>query len=97
MKASSPRKRGNRAWQKVVVAPGEDMTMVADKLRECGQRGGDGEPIEAHALFDAQSRLRRIHARYANGWRATLVVRVDGSYSLSQAIKIVSQARSMPA
>ncbi len=74
------------------------MEMVADKLRECGQRGSDGCPVEAHAHFDAKNRLRRIHTRYANGWRATLVIRVDGSYSLSQAVKLVSEIKgALPA
>lgn len=90
MKASSPQSRGNRAWQKVAVSE-DNMEMVAAKLRECGQVGGDGAPAEAHAHFDSSGRLRRVHARYDNGWRATLVIRVDGSWSLSQAIKHVSK------
>lgn len=92
MKASSPRRRGNRGWSKVAVAP-DNMAMVAEQLRQCGSFGGEGEPVEAHAHFDTQNRLRRIHASYANGWRATLVIRVDGSYSLSQAIKLVSEPK----
>lgn len=96
MRSASPQRRGNRAWQKVAVEAGK-MAMVADQLRECGQVGGDGDPVEAFAHFDSAGRLRRIHARYANGWRATLVIRIDGSWSLSQAIKIVSHKPGAPA
>ncbi|MFB0874560.1 MULTISPECIES: hypothetical protein [unclassified Sphingobium] len=96
MRAASPQRRGNRAWQKVAVSA-ENMAMVADQLRACGQLAGDGDPIEAFAHFDNGRRLRRIHARYANGWRATLVIRVDGSWSLSQAIKLVSHKPGVPA
>lgn len=92
MKASASRSRNSRGWQKVMITS-DNMTMVAEKLRECGQRGGDGDPVLAHAHFDSQNRLRRIHATYSNGWRATLTVRADGSYSLSQAIKLVSQPK----
>ncbi|MGE4323394.1 MAG: hypothetical protein AB7E60_10250 [Sphingobium sp.] len=96
MRAASPKRRGNRAWHKVVVTA-DNLAMVGGKLRECGPIGGDGDPVEAHALFDAANRMRRIHARYANGWRVTLVIRVDGSYSLSQAIKLVARAGRAPA
>lgn len=96
MRTSSLPTGGKRGWQKVKVTS-DNMAMVAEKLRECGQRGGDGDPVLAHAHFDNQNRLRRIHATYSNGWRATLTIRVDGSYSLSQAIKLVSQPKAVPA
>lgn len=96
MRGKSARTGGNRGWQKVVVEA-DNMTMVAEKLRETGMIAGDGEPVEAHAHFDAQRRLRRIHARYANGWRATLNIRVDGSYSLSQALKLVCKPKAVSA
>lgn len=69
------------------------MPVIAEQLRECGSLGGEGDPVAAHAHFDRQGRLRRIHATYENGWRATLVLRIDGSYSLSQAIKFVSKPK----
>lgn len=92
MRASSPAKRG-RGWRRVDVTS-DNMPMVAQKLREAGSVGGEGEPAAAHAHFDRQGRLRRIHATYANGWRATLTLRTDGSYSLSQALKLVSAAKA---
>ncbi|EQB31974.1 hypothetical protein [Sphingobium ummariense] len=97
MRAASPKKRGLRSWRRVDVTP-DNMEMVGAKLRECGTMGGEGEPVQAHAHFDRQGRLRRIHAAYENGWRVTINIRLDGSYSLSQAIKIVSKPKGhMPA
>ena len=95
MKASSPRKRGNRGWFKSIV-PDADMAKVGALLRDAGPIAGDGDPTHAHAHYDPQGRVRRVHATYANGWRATLVLRVDGSFSLSQAIKMVSQPQPLP-
>lgn len=96
MRARSPRNRGNAGWRKVDVTA-ELMPHVAEQLRNAGSLGGEGIPVAAHAHFDRQGRLRRIHATYENGWRATLVLRLDGSYSLSQAIKLVTQAKGEPA
>lgn len=92
MRASTPSKRKG-GWRRVDVTA-DNMPMVAEKLREAGSVGGEGQPTAAHAHFDRQGRLRRIHATYANGWRATLTLRTDGSYSLSQALKMVSVARA---
>lgn len=91
MRKRSPVKRGG--WRRVDVT-GDNMPMVAEKLRDAGSVGGEGEPTAAHAHFDRQGRLRRIHATYANGWRATLTLRVDGSYSLSQALKLISTPKA---
>jgi len=91
MRASSPRRRGLRGWRRVDVTA-DNMAMVGEKLRECGSMGGDGDPVAAHAFYDNQGRLRRLHATYGNGWRATLVIRTDGSFSLSQAIKLIHPA-----
>jgi hypothetical protein len=96
MRASSPRQRGNRGWRKIPVNEA-DMPKVAALLREAGPIAGDGDPTAAHAHYDPQGRVRRVHATYANGWRATLVLRVDGSFSLSQAIKLVSQPKGATA
>ena len=94
MRASSPRKRGTRGWKRVTM-PAEKMPLIGEQLRECGSVGGDGDPIEAYAHYDNAGRLRRLHARYTNGWRATLVIRLDGGYSLSQAIKLVSAPKDV--
>jgi hypothetical protein len=60
-------------------------------LRQCGFIGDDADPLEVKAHFDRAGRPRRIHATYPNGWRATLNLRADKTYSLSQAIKFVSR------
>lgn len=91
MRAASPRRRGLRGWRRVDYAA-EMIALVGEQLRECGSLGGDGDPVAAHGFYDNQGRLRRLHATYANGWRATLVVRTDGSWSLSQAIKFIHPA-----
>lgn len=88
MSGKATRASRNRAWQKVVVGA-EKMAMVAERLRETGTIAGEGDPVEAHANFDAQGRIRPVHARYTNGWP----IRVDGTYSLSQAIRFVSQPK----
>jgi len=89
MRARSPRQRGNAGWRRIDITA-EKMPAWAEALREAGSLAGDGDPVAAHAHYDRQGRLRRVHATYQNGWRATLVVRTDGSVSLSQAIKLVT-------
>lgn len=89
MRAGSPRTRGNAGWRKVAVTA-ERMPAIAQQLRDTGCVAGNGDPIEAHIHYDRQGRARRVHARYENGWRATLVLRLDGTISLSQAIKLIT-------
>ncbi|HEX7821035.1 MAG TPA: hypothetical protein VF463_10500 [Sphingobium sp.] len=79
-------------WKRVPVTR-DAMPNVAEQLRRSGCVAGDGDPIAAHAHFDRQNRIRRIHATYENGWRATLSIRIDGSYSLSMALKLVSKPK----
>lgn len=92
MRASAPKKRSNRAWRKVDM-PTEKLPAVATLMREAGPVFGEGAPIKAHAFFDAANRPRRVHATFANGWRATLVLHVDGTGSLSQALKLTGEFR----
>ncbi|WP_303763545.1 hypothetical protein [Sphingobium yanoikuyae] len=87
MKASSPRKRGNRAWRRVEM-PDENLPAVLKLLREAGPVFGKGDPVQAHSYFDAENRPRRLHATFADGWRATLVLHLNGTGSLSQALKL---------
>lgn len=87
MRPSPSRNRGNRSWRRVEM-PEERLPAVAALLREAGPVFGNGCPIKAHAFFDPANRPRRVHATFANGWRATLVLYVDGTGSLSQALKI---------
>lgn len=90
MRARAPRSRGNSAWRKITFTS-DDLSKVGELLRETSVIAGEGDPISAHGHYDTQGRPRRIHARYANGWRATLVMRLDGTYSISQAIKLTSR------
>lgn len=57
-------------------------------LKEAGVVIPDGEPEIVYGYFDRQGGPRRIIARYPDGWRADLRIRVDGSFSLTQSIKI---------
>lgn len=91
MTARSSTQRGGQ-WRRVDVTA-EKMPHVAKLLREAGSVVGEGEPITAHAHYDRHGRVRRVHARYANGWRATLTFRSDGSYSLSQALKLTTMPK----
>jgi len=89
MRASTPRKRHNTKWR--VISP--DPAKVGPLLRECGFLAVETDPIEVSAHFDAADRPRRVHAKYEGGWRATLVLRADGSYSLSHTFKFVGVIR----
>lgn len=50
----------------------------------------EGDPTTARAWWDGQRRLRRLKASWANGWKVTLGVRVDGSCSVSFGLKLVT-------
>ena len=92
MTTRSRNQSGNRGWRKVEM-PVERLGAVATLLREAGPVFGEGDPIKAHAFFDPANRPRRVHATFANGWRATLVLHVDGTGSLSQALKLKGEIR----
>ncbi|MCW3835963.1 hypothetical protein ACFQ1E_07920 [Sphingomonas canadensis] len=66
------------------------LARVGAWLREAGfERSGD-DPVEATIRYDRTGRVRKIHARYPCGWRATLVIRADGTGTLSTAKKVLS-------
>jgi hypothetical protein len=85
----SPARRRKPAWRTITPDPAK----VGPLLREAGFLGSEGDPVECRASFDGSDRPRRIHARYADGWRCTMTFRADGSYSLSQAITLRSDPR----
>lgn len=89
MKASLPHQRRTGKWCKVIL-PSENMAAVAVLLRQAGPLMGAGNPVAAHAFRDTHGRWRRVHATFADGWRATLVLYADGTGSLSQALKLAS-------
>jgi hypothetical protein len=93
---SNPKARGNAGWRKINFV-GSQLAEVGEMLRETGVIAGDGDPVEASGHRDRAGKIRRMHARYANGWRATLSFRKDGTYSVSQALKLVSTKAELTA
>jgi hypothetical protein len=57
-------------------------------LRELGFVGTESDPTSVRASFDADGRPRRVHAHYADGWSCTLQLSIDGSFSLSQSVRM---------
>lgn len=66
-------------------------------LRDCGFLGVDADPMRVRASFDADGRPRRVHAHYAGGWSCVLTLYVDGTYALSQSLRIRITDRMVPA
>lgn len=60
---------------------------VMPLLREAGI-ALDGEPETVFGYVDRAGRPCRILARWAKGWRVDLRFRADGSYSLSQSLRL---------
>lgn len=77
-------------WRKV-IADEAARVKIGALLRDNGGVMCEGDPVEAYSHWDRAGMARRIHAVFANGWRCTMSLRKDGTYSLSQAIKLVSQ------
>ncbi|AJP73171.1 hypothetical protein [Sphingomonas hengshuiensis] len=57
-------------------------------LRGLGYALKHGDPVEASATRDRKGRWRRVHARWQDGWRCTLVLHTDGTVSFSMTLKI---------
>lgn len=57
----------------------------------------DGDPVVARGWWDGQSRLRRLKASWANGWKVTLGIRLDGTCSVSFGLKLVTTAKKADA
>lgn len=83
---------GRGGWRKIEL----DLAKAGAMLRQyCGDAViGMVDPVVAHASFDRANRPRSVHATFAEGWRVTMRIGVDGSYSVSYAIKLVSQSKS---
>jgi hypothetical protein len=89
--ARSLRRRG---WR--TTSP--DPAGIGPMLRHAGFVGPDSDPTSVRVSFDADGRPRRVHARYADGWTCTMHLCADGSYSLSQSLRVrVSGAKVVPA
>ncbi|NML88361.1 hypothetical protein HHL26_04680 [Sphingobium sp. TB-6] len=79
-----PKQRKRRGLRKVQLVPARALPL----LKEAGVMLPDGEPEIVYGYLDRQGGPRRIIARYPGGWRADLRIRVDGSYSLTQSLKL---------
>lgn len=88
------RGKSARGWRRVEM-PAERMEAVKTLMQQAGPLLGKGDPIMAHAFFDRTDRPRRVHATFADGWRATLVLYSDGTGALSQALKITGEIRGV--
>lgn len=77
----------SRKWRKVTL-PAENMAAVRALISEVGFCLGKGDPVEAFGWIDAKGRSRKIHAHFADGWRATVKLHLGGTASLSQALTI---------
>ncbi|HEX8485712.1 hypothetical protein [Sphingomonas sp.] len=78
------RSHARRGWRSTQPDP----ALIGPMLRQAGFIGSDSDPTSVRASFDADGRPRRIHARYAEGWTCAMHLSIDGSYSLSQSIRM---------
>lgn len=83
------RTRRKRGWR--VIQP--DPAKIGPLLRDAGFVGSDADPIRVSASFDQDERPRRIHAYYDSGWSCVMHLSADGSYSLSQSIRMRTHGR----
>lgn len=70
-----------------------DLSKVSGKLAEGFCDLGEGaEPIEGFGYADRSGTIRRVTARYPNGWRVRINFTAKGEYSSSSAsLKLVSR------
>jgi hypothetical protein len=74
-----------------------DPATVGPLLRKAGFIGSESDPISVRASFDDEGRPRRVHARYAEGWTCCMHLALDGSYSLSQSVRMRVTGKAVPA
>jgi len=65
-----------------------DIARAKTVLEEAGVRASTGDPETAFGYRDGAGRPRRIVARYPDGWRADLRFHVDGTFSLTQSLRL---------
>lgn len=78
------RKRGKGGWRHTTPDP----ATIGPMLRKAGFVASDVDPVRVSASFDHDGRPRRIHARYPDGWTCLLNLSLDGSYTLSQSLRM---------
>lgn len=79
---------GRGKLRKVQLIPANAMAL----LSQAGVRASAGEPHSVVGYYDPTGEPRRVVARYADGWRADLRFHVDGTYSLTQSLRMRSVA-----
>jgi len=87
------RPRRKAGWRQ--TAP--DPATIGPLLRKAGFVGSEVDPISVRASFDDEGRPRRVHARYPEGWTCVMHLAIDGSYSLSQSIRMRVTGKRVPA
>ncbi|MDT7533745.1 hypothetical protein OVY48_09945 [Sphingobium sp. SA2] len=75
---------GRGKLRKVQLIPANAMAL----LSQAGVRASAGEPHSVVGYYDPAGEPRRVVARYADGWRADLRFHVDGTYSLTQSLRM---------
>ncbi|QPT09863.1 hypothetical protein [Sphingomonas paucimobilis] len=65
-----------------------DPAQIGPILRELGFVGAAADPCRVSASHDDTGRWRRIHAHYPDGWSCVVNLRADGSYSMSQSLRM---------
>jgi hypothetical protein len=76
---------GRGGWRRREI----ELAKAGELMRAAGFLMSPADPVSAHAHYDYQGRVRRAHATYEDGWRATLQLRLDGTSSLSMAIRLI--------
>ena len=91
MKRAATKGCGRSGWRRREIGLAE----AGKLMRAAGFAISSADPVSAHAHYDGQGRVRRAHATYEDGWRTTLQLRLDGTSSLSMAIRLVSTAAEL--
>jgi len=60
-------------------------------LREAGVISQDRDADTVMAWLSPSGEPRRIVARFPDGWRADIRIRVDGSFSMTQSLKLKAE------
>lgn len=93
MRAGNSRSRGTQGWRKSWIAA----DVVASFIAGSGLKPvGEGEPVGGIVYLDGKGRQRRVRWWYADGWTATVYLRLDGSQSFEQSfsLRLKVEARS---
>ncbi len=84
------RRLARRGWRTIDAEPAK----IGPMLRQAGFIGSERDPTSVRGSYDADGRPRRVHARYADGWTCTMHLAADGSYTLSQSLRMRVSGRA---